>query len=235
LERTPPSTIVRGMPKRRSAVLLCGQARETLAAIARELARTDIPLLIQAATGEIEAAQRLCRALSGDARVAQVISAELGGEAASRRLVQTAWKAARGLEAVIICPALPKAAEAAEPDLDAWDAGIARGLRAPLLLAKHAGLRLARADGGRLVFAVGAPCEGHGPMASVVHAGLQCMVAALAKALPSAVAVTAVIGGGRQPAKDTALQIARGVRFFVEADRPPSGAVLELGDAAPRG
>lgn len=223
------------MAKRRPAILLCGQARATLTAIARELVRTEMPLLIQAAPREVAAAQRLCRSLSEAAPVAAVIAAELGGEAASRRLVQAAWKAADRLEAVVICPALPTAGATREPDLEQWNAGVAAGLRSPFFLAQQAGLRLAEEGGGRLVVAVGAARGGRDPMTSVVRAGLECMVVALAKALPSAVVVTAVIGAERSPANETARQIARGVRFFVEAARPPSGAVLALGDAASRG
>ena len=45
------------MVTRRRGVLLCGQARTTLAAIARELTRAGMPLVIQAAPEELKAAR----------------------------------------------------------------------------------------------------------------------------------------------------------------------------------
>jgi hypothetical protein len=112
---------------------------------------------------------------------------------------------------------------------------MAAGLRAPFFLAKHAGLRLARAGGGRVVFAIGAPQRGASPVSSVVQAGLQCLVTALAKALPTEVMVAAAINtaSGRDRRADRG--IARGVRFCVEAEHSSRVTLLELGGAVYRG
>lgn len=213
------------MPTRRRAVLLCGHARATLAAIARALAAADVPLVIQAAPSEIAATRHLCRGITRRASIARVVGAGLGGDVESRQLVAEAWKTARAIEAVVVCPAISVAGGGAKaPGLDAWRNALDTGLRAPFFLVKHAGLRLGRAGGGRLVFAIGAP-RGAGPLASVVRSGLLCLIDALGQALSAEVAVTAVVGGAG--AKEMA-DIARGVRFFVEGGACASGTVLEL-------
>jgi NAD(P)-dependent dehydrogenase (short-subunit alcohol dehydrogenase family) len=221
------------MPPRRRAILLCGPARAPLAAIARELAGREAHLLVQAAPREVAAADRLCRSLARRGGAAQVVPAALRGDDDARQLVAQAWKAARAIDTVVICPALSTASATRDPSLDAWQASLAIGLRAPFFLAKQAGLRMAT-PGGRLIFAFAAPPRGAGAAAGVVHAGLLCMIEALGKALPSRVAVNAVIGGGRSPAAGAA-QIARGVRVFSAADRPVGGAVLDLAAAVHEG
>lgn len=220
------------MARHRDAVLLCGHARATLTAIARELAAAGVPLLVQADAKEESSMQRLCRSLSkvGDA---QVVSAELGGDAASRSLVDQAWRQARGFETIVICPALPLD-DTAAPTLEDWDGGMSAGLRTPFFLAKHAGQRFGR-NGGRVVFAVaGAASGSQGARAHVIGEGLQAMLEALAKALPKAASLTSVIGGRRATAEDLR-QVARGVRFFATGERPPSGAALDLGRGRRRG
>jgi 3-oxoacyl-[acyl-carrier protein] reductase len=221
------------MPKRRRAVLLCGPARTTLAAVARELAGPDTLLLVQAAPREVAAAKRLCRALARRGGAAQVVPAQPRGDDEARRLVVQAWKSARAIDTVVICTAPSATAPAADPTLEDWQASIAVGLRAPFFLAKQAGLHMAK-RGGSLIFAFVAPPRGAGPAAGVVHAGLLCLIEALGKALPSRVAVTAVIGGGR-PSPTDAARIARGVRFIREAERRASGVVVDLSTAVPRG
>jgi len=222
------------MPKRRRAVLLCGQARATLAAVARGLASANVPLVIQAAPAEVAATRRLCRLLMRDTGGARVVGGVLGGDVESPRLVAQAWKAARAIDAVVICPPTAVAGAAADPGLGAWHDGLEAGLRAPFFLAKHAGLRLARAGGGRLVLAIGASTRGGEPIASVVRSGLLCMVDALTRALSREVAVTAVVGSGGATARERA-EIARGVRFFIEGSACASGTVIELGARPRRG
>ena len=214
------------MPKRRRAILLCGSARETLAAVARELGGPEVSLFVQAAPREVAAAGRLCRALTRRGGAAQVVALQLCGDEEARRLLAQAWKSARAIDTVVICPALSSAVRANDPSLDAWQRSIAVGLRAPFFLAKQAGQRMAK-QGGILVFAFAAPARGAGPAAGVVHAGLLCMIEALSKALPRNVAVAGVIGGGPASAA-AAVQIARGVRFFSESDRRARGAILDL-------
>jgi NAD(P)-dependent dehydrogenase (short-subunit alcohol dehydrogenase family) len=210
------------MPSRR-AVLVCGHARATVAAVARALAAADLPLVIQAAPSEIAATRRLCRRMAGRASAARVVGAGLGGDAESRQLMEQAWRAARAIEAVVVCPAVA----AADSDLIAWRDALDTGLRTPFFLAKHAGLRLGRSGGGRVVFAIGAPRRDAGAAAHVVRSGLRCMIDALGRALSARVAVSAVVGGGAG-VREIA-DIARGVRFLVEGRACASGTVLELG------
>jgi NAD(P)-dependent dehydrogenase (short-subunit alcohol dehydrogenase family) len=229
LKAARASTIVPAMPQRR-AVLLCGQARTTLAAIAHELGRAGIPLVIQAAPAEMAAGRKLAagaNAIGG----ATIVRGELGSEAASRRLVTAAWKAVRAIDTVVICPTVASGGASSTLSLDEWRNGLDAGLRAPFFLAKHAGLRLHR--GGRLIVAIGAPPR-MGQVAEVVRAGLLCMVDALARALPHAVEVRAVVDGGRTGATSAAA-IARGVRLLLDDELQAGGAILELGPRARRG
>ena len=221
------------MVTRRRGVLLCGQARTTLAAIARELTRAGMPLVIQAAAEELKAARRL-QPQRGAAGTVHVVSAELGGLDASRSLVAAARKPTRGLAAVVICPADPlRLARSRDADLRDWDDGVAAGLRTPFFLAQQAALALGRDGGGRVLLA--AAIAGDGPVAGVVRAGLVCMIDALAKAMPRGVSLAAVLGGGRGVSAKTEAPIAGGVRFFLEAEHAANGAFLDLGTAPSRG
>jgi len=226
------STIVPAMSQRRRAVLLCGQARVTLGAIARELGRAGIPVVIQAAPAELAAVRKLGARANGIGG-ATVIRGALSGEAESRRLVAAAWRAARAIDAVVICPAIADGGDAATLPLDEWRDGLDAGLRAPFFLAKHAGLRMRRARGGRLIFAIDAPARS-GQIAEVVRAGLLCMFDALTRAVAGQVDVRTVVGSGRTGAAGAA-DIARGVRLLLDEELPAGGAVLELGPRARRG
>jgi hypothetical protein len=208
------------------AVLLCGQERPLLTAIARVLARADGRLFVQAAPAEVAATQRLCASGS----TATVVVGALGGEATSRQLVTTAWKAAGAIDTVVICPTVGTAAGASAPTLDEWQVGLADGLRAPFFLARQIGLRLRR-PGGRLLFAIGGMPHGAGPLPRVIRSALLPMVEALARSLGPRVAVAAVVGGERSTADD----IARGVRVLIAEVPPPSGTILELGGPPHRG
>ena len=211
------------MPRRRPAVLLCGQARATLAAIARELARTGAPLVIQAAA-DSAAARRGRDAGAIGTSGATIVRSALGGETESRRLVTAAWRAARAIDAVVICPVIAGGGASAALPLAEWQNGIDAGLRAPFFVAKHAGLRMQRGGGGRLILAFDASARS-GPVGEVVRAGLLCMVDALARALPRRVGVMAVVGTGRGAGAD----IARGVRLLLDGDFRGGGVLLELG------
>ena len=210
----------------RRAVLLCGQERPLLAAIARALAGADARLFVQADGRELSAAQRLSAAGS-----VTVVRGGLGGESASRQLATAAWKAAGRIDAVIICPALGGAAAAtASPSGDEWQVGLDAGLRAPFFLARQVGTRM-RA-GSRLLFAIGGLPSGAGPLPRVVRSALRPMLVALARVWGPRVAVAAVIGGARSTAPD----IARGVRLLLDEAPPlPSGTILELGGPSHRG
>jgi NAD(P)-dependent dehydrogenase (short-subunit alcohol dehydrogenase family) len=216
-------------------VLLCGSARAPLAAIARALAAPGRPLLIQAAAPELAATRRLCRAVARTGAEARLIGAALGGVAESRRVVTEAWKAARSIESVVICPALPAIGASSGAALDAWQAGIEAGLRAPFFLAQQAARRMRRAGGGQLVFAIGGAARSDGALAAVLREGLLCMVAALAKALPAGVAVVAVVAGRRGPARGATAQIARSARALVADRSTASGTIVTLGEPPPRG
>jgi NAD(P)-dependent dehydrogenase (short-subunit alcohol dehydrogenase family) len=222
--------MVRRMPRRRRVALLCGSARTVLAAVARELARNGIGLVIQAAPDELAAARRLSRAAQRHGVAIRVVVGVLGGDAASRRLIDEAGRASRVVDAVILCVGEPPAM-AADPALDEWDDGLAGALRAPFFLAKHAALRLGRAGGGRLVLAIDAP-ESSGPLGAVAGEGLRCMVDALERALPRNVARAAVFGGGRRRADARAVEIAAAVRWLVADTARPSGTVVDLASAS---
>jgi NAD(P)-dependent dehydrogenase (short-subunit alcohol dehydrogenase family) len=208
------------------AVLLCGQERSLLPAIARALARADASLFVQAAPAEVAARQRLCTFGSA----ATVVVGALGGEATSRQLVTAAWKAAGAIDAVVICPTIGSAAGASAPSLDEWQVGLAAGLRAPFFLARQVGLRLRR-PGGRLLFAIGGVPHGAGPLPRVIRSALLPMVEALARSLGPTVAVAAVVGGEQS----AAVEIARGVCLLLAGEPPPSGTILELGGPSRRG
>jgi NAD(P)-dependent dehydrogenase (short-subunit alcohol dehydrogenase family) len=218
--------------RKRRAVLLCGPARATVAAIARELAGPELTLLVQAAPVEAAAADRLCRSLARRG-AAQVVSAPLGGDAHALELVTRAWKLSRAIDAVVICPAAPSTARGGDPSLEAWREGVAAGLRAPFFVAKQAGVRMAK-PGGRLIVAVSEPGRDGDPVAVVVHEGLLCMIEALRKALPRRVAVATVTSAG-PPSAALAARIASGVRQFVDLERLATGATLDLGEAAHEG
>jgi len=223
------------MRKRGRAVLLCGHGRATIAAIARELARTEVPLLLQAAPADRAAARRLASAVTRTGTVITLVEGALGGDKQSERLLTAAWEAARAIETVVICVRAPASHAATELDLEGWQRGVAAGLRAPFFLATHAARRLGRAGGGRLIVAIDAPARTAGPVAAVVRSGLLCMVDGLTKGVPKSVVVNAVVHSRAGAAHDTAAEIARGVGFFVAGEAHPSGSVLELGVPAHRG
>lgn len=214
------------------AILLCGSARPTLTAIAGELVALGQPLLMQCAPGELAAAERWRRG-AGRSTTVRLLSGRLGGDTEARRLTAQAWKRQPDIATLVLCPRLPAAARSASPNLTQWQDGIASGLREPFFVAKHAGLRLAH-RGGRLIFAIGAPPGGAGPLAAVVHEGLLCMIEALAKALPKRVAVDAVVGRADGKGADAA-RTARAVRHFVESGEGAGGALLDLAGPLARG
>jgi len=223
------------MPTPRRAVLLCGSARALLAAVARELAPLAVPLLIQAGAADRAAAERLCRALTHRGARATVIGCELGGERESGRLVSAAWAAGGAVAAVVICPAVPEARGASGPGLERWRGGLAAGLRAPFFLAKHVGLRLRRAGGGRVILAVGGTPRQAAAMANVIRPGLRIMVDGLAKALPADVAVMAAFGRPHVAGRSAVTELARAVRILVTDAPPVSGTVVELGEGVHQG
>jgi NAD(P)-dependent dehydrogenase (short-subunit alcohol dehydrogenase family) len=154
----------------------------------------------------------------------------LGGDAAGRRLIRAAWNAARGLDSVIICPAITSVAGACDAGLDAWQLGFDAGLRAPFFLAKEVGRRFRRSGGG-LVFAIDRVPRGAAALPHVIRSALLTMIDALARALPPTVAVAAVVGGRQSPA----VEVARSVRLLMAEGLRASGTVLELGEPRRRG
>lgn len=199
------------MTKRREAVLICGEARRTMAAIARELTAAGLPVLIREDAAEVRAAGRV----SGVRKLVV--------DSTSSRLVAEAWTAAGGLAAVVLCPAAP--AEPADPDLHDWQSGLDIALKVPFFMAKHAGLRLAGAGGGRLIVAIEEPGRGASPVACVAAEGMRCLADGLARALPHAVVVSTVAGAGGGASRD----IARAVRWVLTDGPRATGAVLRLG------
>jgi len=211
------------MPKRRQTVLLCGPARRLLAAVARELARAGLPLVIQAAPAEVPAARRIVAALRGGSPI-RIVAAALDGDVASRQLIEAAWKAGSGIDAVVLCVETPADIRVGDADLDDWQQTLGTGLRAPFFVAKHAGLRMRRGT-GRLVVAVDGPGRRAEPMAAVVRGGLDCLIDVLARALPN-VAVAGVFGGRTGSG---AVEIGRTVRILVAEQALPSGTIVDLG------
>ena len=200
------------MPARR-AILLCGQQRALIAAIARELAATGAQIIIQTAPGDATATRRVGR----DGIEFEMIAGELGGETPSRRLADAAWRAGRGIEAVIVCPRLP-----AGRARQGWDAGLSTALKGPAFLAKELGRRWRR-SGGSLIIAIGLASADR-PLAAVFRSTLLTMVDALSRALP-AVRVAAVVAD----TEADAAEIARGVARLVTGKPPRSPTVLEIG------
>lgn len=210
------------MPARR-AVLLCGQQRSVVAAIARELSQSDVRLVVQSGRADLPATLRMCRA----ALDAAVVIGDARGEVAGEKLATAAWKAARGIDTVIVCPAIAETGRGWS-DLRAWQA-VGAELKAPVFLAKYVGSRLRR-SGGRFLLAIDG-ARGENSMAQVTRAALVTVVDALGRALPPAVTVAAVIAGHRPDAAG----VARGIGRFAAGDPPPNGTVLQLGPAARQG
>ena len=131
------------------------------------------------------------------------------------------WRAARRIDAVVICPAIAGDADARRARPDAWQAGLDAGLRAPFFLAKHVGLRLRR-PGGRLVFAIdGAAARRRTASPRVVRAALLRMVEALTRALP---APRCAVGGGRSAAGSRRAAEHRARRAAAHGRRPRGAA-----------
>ena len=125
------------MPKRRDAVLLCGPARRLLAAVARELTRAGVALVIQAAPAELAGARRSPPRRRGGSPI-RIVPAVLDGDDASRRLMDEAWIAGKGIDAVVLCVDTPPGADAGDPGLEDWQEAIESRLRGPFFVAKHA-------------------------------------------------------------------------------------------------
>jgi len=220
--------MVRRMPKRRCAALLCGSARAVLTATARGLSRAGIPQVIQASPADLADVRRLLRAAARRDTPIRVVEAGLGGDEASRRLIAAAWAAAHAIDTVVLCVGQRRAA-ATDLQLEEWDDAIATSLRAPFFLAKHAALRMAERGGGRLVLAVEAPARPERPAEAVVNAGLRCMVDAFSRALPPDVALGAVFGGAGETTDQGVAEIARAVGSLVIDGVRPNGTIVDLG------
>ncbi len=212
------------MPARR-AILLCGQHRLLVAAIARELSAAGVQLVIQAARADAVATRRLGR--SGIEF--EMIAAELGGELPSSRLVAAARKASGGIDTVVVCPSVTSARGSGVRARHGWEAGLGAALRATAFLAKQFGRRWRR-SGGCLIVAIGGG-SAEGAIGAVFRSTLLTMVDALSRALPATVSVAAVVAG---PTPD-AVEIARGVARLVTGKPPRSGTVLEIGVLPRRG
>jgi hypothetical protein len=212
------------MPARR-AILLCGQQRVLVAAIARELSTTGPRLLIQAVPADAAATQRLGRSgIEFD-----MIAGGLGGELSSWQLVAAAWKAGRGIDAVIVCPRIAATRGGGVRARQVWDAGLSTALKDVAFLAKQLGRRWRR-SGGCLIVAVGVAAADRA-LAAVFRSTLLTMVDALSHALPANVRIAAVVAGP----KPDAAEIARGVARLVAGKPPRSGTVLEIGGMPRRG
>jgi NAD(P)-dependent dehydrogenase (short-subunit alcohol dehydrogenase family) len=212
------------MPARR-AILLCGQQRALVAAIARELSAAGARLVIQAARADAAATRRLGR--SGIEF--EMVAAELGGEVRSARLVAAARKASGGIDTVIVCPSVAAARGRGVGAGHVWAAGLGAALKGPAFLAKQLARRWKR-SGGCLIVAIGRG-SAEGARGAVFRSTLLTMVDALSRALPATVSVAAVVA---DPKADAA-EIARGVARLVTAKRPRSGTVLEIGALPRRG
>lgn len=199
-----------------------------LAAIARELTHGGVGQVIQAAPDELAAARRLARTGGRHGVAIRIIGGALGGDDASRRLIDEAWGVARAVDAVILCVGGSPAATAADPALDEWHDGIAATLRAPFFFAKHAARRLGRGGGGRLVLAIDAPPRSSA-LDAVAGEGLRCMVDALSRAVPRSVALGAVFSDRGRTAEARAVEIAAAVRWLVADTARPNGTIVDLG------
>ena len=212
------------MPARR-AILLCGQQRALVGAIARELSAAGARLLIQAARADAAATRRLGR--SGIEF--EMIAGELGGEVSSAHLVATARKASRGIDTVIVCPSITTARRSAVGARHVWDAGLSAALKGPAFLAKQLGRRWRRSGGCLIVAIGGGPADD--ALGAVFRPTLLTLVDALSRALPATVRIAAVVAGP----KPDAAEIARCVAQLVTGQPPRSGTVLEIGGLPRRG
>ncbi len=211
--------------------------------MARELAKAGAHVLIQAAEREASQADETKKVVEEAGARGTVLLAEVGALEASERLVEQAWEQAGALDAMVINPTVTGQGDSESEEIR-WNAVMRERLKVPFFLAKHAGLRMARAGRGWLVIVVDRAREGSAdaPAATVAQAGLITMTRALAKALPASVLVSAVVAGSspsrrarRRAETDRADDLARMIRFLIAESPHHSGAIIDLDDDQGRG
>ena len=175
------------------AALVTGGARRIGGAISLALAAQGVRVAIHCRTSTAEAAQLAARCPGST-----VLQADLADPAERDGLVPAAAEKLGGLDILINNAAVHDDIDLAELDEAAWDRALDVNLKAPVFLAREAGLRMRSGGGGAIVnltdWAIARPYPRFLPYFAA-KAGLASATAALARALAPTVRVNAVAPG----------------------------------------
>jgi hypothetical protein len=222
------------MAEVRAAVLCGGPAGGVAEEIACDLAaggaRVFVPVVAEGGWAAGAASTRIVAVGMGSSKAAD-----------SESLVDALWREAGGLDAAVLAPEPPGGGSALGTDLKVWKRELDRALKVPFFLARALGLRMTSAGRGCLVIVAGSPHAVDQPaaVAGVTESGLVAMAQGLAKALPAAVRVNALVAGtavaaaAAQSGRASVLDLARLVRCLVLESPVSTGTIVRLGRGGP--
>lgn len=153
----------------------------------------------------------------------------LGTVEHAEALAEKCWDSFGPLTGMVIVPDETTAHDFTDSD-DDWRAALRSALQLPFFLARAVAARMSDAEGGSIVWVMGAESRGSddGPAVNdVTRSASVTMVQALAKALPATVRIGAVVYGTDPSGRD-AIGTANTVRFLLGEDSLASGTIIHL-------
>lgn len=159
----------------------------------------------------------------------EVLDDPLGTAEDAEALAEKCWDSFGPLAGMVLVPDETTARDFTDSD-DDWRAALRSALQLPFFLARAGAARMSDAEGGSIVWVIGAEPHGTGDSPAVndvTRAASVTMVTALAKALPATVRVGAVVYG-TSPSDRDAVGIANTVRFLLGEDSLASGTIVHL-------